>query len=95
MSYTLFSFSQKYLQCAILKCATFNVWSFTTNAESMPVLEYSIDYACSVFPKIQDPPQNTRHKEQQILSITIKNLVAQETWHLGFVHPFCSFHLHG
>jgi hypothetical protein len=37
MNQTVFSFSQKYLQCAILKCAAFNVWGFTTNVESMPI----------------------------------------------------------
>jgi len=37
MDHIVFSFSQKYLQCAILKCAALNVWGFTTNVESMPM----------------------------------------------------------
>ena len=73
--------------------------TFQTKATGKKERDVLCPQSCTVFPKIQEPPQNSRcqikfHTDHpQISGATGQSLVAMATWCPGLVHPCLCIHL--
>jgi hypothetical protein len=72
---------------------------FQTKTTGKKEREVLCPQSCTIFPKIQEPPQNSRRQikfhtdHPQISGATGQSLVAMATWCPGLVHPCLCIHL--